>query len=113
MLVYETVLVAHLRFGDNILQRQQGGVLGPSEGTNVVPYVGPLSLRQAEHEETFHQAFPAFNDQREQCFYMSYDMCVLSYVVYEYKRRPARRSKTYRRGKRAPGNIIDGSSLLC
>lgn len=52
-------ITAHLWFGYDILQRQQGRVLGPSEGAHVVAYLRSLGLRQPKHEQTLYEAFSA------------------------------------------------------
>lgn len=48
--------LSHLWFRNHILQSQQGRVLGPPKGADVVANLGPLCLRQTEHEQTLDQA---------------------------------------------------------
>lgn len=57
-------LPTHLWFGYDVLKRQQGRVLGPSEGAHVVAHLRSLGLGQAEHEQALHEAFSACHQRQ-------------------------------------------------
>lgn len=53
-----TQLQAYLWLGDDVLQRQNCRVLGPSEGSNILAYLSPLCLGQTENKKTLDQTLP-------------------------------------------------------